>query len=348
MKFNEKLIELRKQKGWSQEELGDKLNVSRQTVSKWESGQTTPEMDRLILLSELFEITLDELITPDKVLEKNKIIENIRNKISEDNIDEQLKEKIEFIEKVNKKNEKNKKIVKIIFFIIILVLILIITFRFLVTYKTYDKTVSIIRNLPWTGGKVTVDISSNDSFGSTEYYLLRNNNKFVLKKMENYTRTEKETYIDLNNKNSEIGGYDNVIEIDYENNTYKIINNYYEENMLPVKNILNELVDDYKMDILGNPFRNYLPIALNLNNNIRITNNDSYSRMHYYIGNEKEGILDEYYSLMLTTSEDTVKFKKLDIDEDNITITTYVVEIGVDYSDEFFIPNLDGFDKIDS
>ncbi len=62
MKFNEKLIKLRKAAGFSQEELGNKLNVARQTISKWELGETTPEMDKLIKLSEIFNITLDELI----------------------------------------------------------------------------------------------------------------------------------------------------------------------------------------------------------------------------------------------------------------------------------------------
>lgn len=62
MKFNEKLIKLRKEMGLSQEELGNKLNVARQTVSKWELGETTPEMDKLIKMSEIFNITLDELI----------------------------------------------------------------------------------------------------------------------------------------------------------------------------------------------------------------------------------------------------------------------------------------------
>ena len=62
MKFNEKLIQLRKEKGLSQEALGEKLNVARQTVSKWELGETTPEMDKLVKMSELFEISLDNLI----------------------------------------------------------------------------------------------------------------------------------------------------------------------------------------------------------------------------------------------------------------------------------------------
>jgi transcriptional regulator with XRE-family HTH domain len=63
MDFNDRLMELRKSRGWSQEELGDKLEVTRQTVSKWELGQTTPEMNKLAALSELFHISLDELIS---------------------------------------------------------------------------------------------------------------------------------------------------------------------------------------------------------------------------------------------------------------------------------------------
>ena len=58
MSFNEKLIELRKKEGLSQEELGYKLNVTRQTVSKWELGQTTPEMDKLTEISKLFNISM--------------------------------------------------------------------------------------------------------------------------------------------------------------------------------------------------------------------------------------------------------------------------------------------------
>lgn len=62
MTFAEKLTELRKQRGWSQEELGERLDVTRQTVSKWELGSTTPEMEKLAAMSELFGITLDELV----------------------------------------------------------------------------------------------------------------------------------------------------------------------------------------------------------------------------------------------------------------------------------------------
>lgn len=62
MKFNEKLIMLRKQHNLSQEKVAEKLKVARQTVSKWELGETTPEMEKLIMISELYNITLDELM----------------------------------------------------------------------------------------------------------------------------------------------------------------------------------------------------------------------------------------------------------------------------------------------
>ena len=83
MKFNDKLIELRKKQGLSQEELGYKLNVTRQTVSKWELGQTTPEMDKLIEMSKIFNISVDELINESDTTPNQKpIIEEkpIKNK----------------------------------------------------------------------------------------------------------------------------------------------------------------------------------------------------------------------------------------------------------------------------
>lgn len=73
MKFNEKLIALRKEKGLSQEGLGEKLDVARQTVSKWELGETTPEMDKLIKISEIFEISLDDLMKDTNVKQKQEI-----------------------------------------------------------------------------------------------------------------------------------------------------------------------------------------------------------------------------------------------------------------------------------
>jgi transcriptional regulator with XRE-family HTH domain len=62
MEFNNRLYQLRKQRGFSQEELASRLNVSRQTVSKWEIGDSTPDMEKLVAMSELFDVSLDMLV----------------------------------------------------------------------------------------------------------------------------------------------------------------------------------------------------------------------------------------------------------------------------------------------
>ena len=59
MTFSDKLIALRKKAGWSQEELAERLNVSRQSVSKWESAQSMPDIDKILQLSSLFSVTTD-------------------------------------------------------------------------------------------------------------------------------------------------------------------------------------------------------------------------------------------------------------------------------------------------
>ena len=62
MKLAEKLFELRKEKGWSQEKLAEQINVSRQSISKWESGQVLPEIEKIIELSKIFQVTTDYLL----------------------------------------------------------------------------------------------------------------------------------------------------------------------------------------------------------------------------------------------------------------------------------------------
>ena len=62
MRFEEKIINLRKQKGLSQEELAEQLGVSRQAVSRWELGQTQPDIYNLVQLCELFGVSADYLV----------------------------------------------------------------------------------------------------------------------------------------------------------------------------------------------------------------------------------------------------------------------------------------------
>lgn len=80
MEFNEKLRNLRKQKGITQEELAEKLFVSRTAVSKWESGKGYPSIDSLKMISKFYSVTVDELLSGDEMLalaeEENKTKEN--------------------------------------------------------------------------------------------------------------------------------------------------------------------------------------------------------------------------------------------------------------------------------
>lgn len=124
MSFSEKLIKLRKQHGFSQEELGYKLNVTRQTVSKWELGQTVPEMNKLISLSQIYGISLDELTNEDKL--------NVDNTTKKDDIK---------IENENKNKTKDKDLRKILIPLIIalVVIALILGIYKISNFRTVNK-----------------------------------------------------------------------------------------------------------------------------------------------------------------------------------------------------------------
>lgn len=67
----EKIYQLRKAKNWSQEDLAAKIGVSRQSVSKWERGEALPDLERMISLSDVFGVSIDDLIRSNKITEDN-------------------------------------------------------------------------------------------------------------------------------------------------------------------------------------------------------------------------------------------------------------------------------------
>lgn len=70
MRLSEKIMNSRKKNGWSQEELAERLDISRQSVSKWESGESIPTIEKLIKISEIFEVSTDYLLKDDFKEEK--------------------------------------------------------------------------------------------------------------------------------------------------------------------------------------------------------------------------------------------------------------------------------------
>ncbi len=70
----DKIIELRKKNGWSQEELAEKMDVSRQSISKWEGAQSMPDMNRIIRLSEIFGVSTDFLLKDDQEVAETSVV----------------------------------------------------------------------------------------------------------------------------------------------------------------------------------------------------------------------------------------------------------------------------------
>lgn len=87
MSLGENIREKRKELKLSQEYIADQLGVSRQAVSKWETGQTEPTAKNLVELAQLFGITVSELIEPDEIMHDNQPTKPARNKVFRKNME---------------------------------------------------------------------------------------------------------------------------------------------------------------------------------------------------------------------------------------------------------------------
>lgn len=93
MLLSEKIMQLRKKNGWSQEELAQQLDVSRQSVSKWEAGGSIPDLNKILKMSEIFDVSTDYLLKDE--------IEDDLGKIQVPEVDEQYEEKKVTVEMAN-------------------------------------------------------------------------------------------------------------------------------------------------------------------------------------------------------------------------------------------------------
>ena len=211
MDLNEKLFELRKKNNWSQEELAEKLDVSRQTVSKWESSKSIPELDKLVKLSEIYGISLDELIK-DKFQEKEVF---------------------------------NKKKIRINWKKILIIIVILAFITWLLYYLNMRRRISIAKEISniynedfesigvTKGGIVYEDTINRDLNNIEEIhrrylYSAENGEKRVYITVfegENGVGPIEDIYIDLNNVNSD-STYNNVTIIDLNTNERKVVNDY--------------------------------------------------------------------------------------------------------------------------
>lgn len=94
MDFSEKLLTLRKAKDLTQEQLAEKLNVSRQSVSKWESGQAVPELEKIVAMSVVFDVTTDYLLKSSEIDDLSVKTEKLEKQQQQMLVREQRQQKI--------------------------------------------------------------------------------------------------------------------------------------------------------------------------------------------------------------------------------------------------------------
>lgn len=330
MKFNEKLLTLRKQKGWSQEELGNELNVSRQTISKWEMGMTTPELENLIMLSKIFDISIDELVDNEKEQEKNE------------------EQKIVVL----KRNKVLWIIVAIVFILCIMCTDLI--YKSQILRNANMQSIHQTSNIAHLGGNLEIktyeDKDGRVLESKTRIYKYAepqktengdNNHYATEEKMIKIQEFEegkllKETYINL--ENAEDGISNDVVEIEYTNNTYKVLNNYkydsYFANLINTEfNSMFNIMDKYGY---GSFYE-----ALKIENKIYQDN------QFYYVGNDKiNSILrKDYITLTVDKENNWIKLVKKEYDKEakaNSVEKTYVASDIVSKKD-VELPNLSDF-----
>ena len=249
MSFSEKLIELRKKEGFSQEELAEKVNVSRQSVSKWESGQSTPEMDKLIMLSNIFNISIDELVGKEQTNNK----ENVKV--------------------INKESNKKHKILKVIA-IIIIIYFVVFAFKFILLTRHEIIIDSFSENNYTIMESI---INHDDTLPENPSYINVNITKIGNKYIETQYNTQdcsgnpsRITYVELDKKTSYQMTYDKslnkyILDDGLKGYTEEEKDVYFKnlEDSNPVKNLSNmnksiklRLLNSINPFIFLNPFTN--------------------------------------------------------------------------------------------
>lgn len=133
--FSENLKTIRKEKGYTQEELAIKVNVVRQTVSKWEKGLSVPDADVLSHIAEVLEVSVSELLGA-----------KIKQEDSKNEVAEQL---AKISEQLAIKNRRSKKIWRIILLAIIIINIIWVTVGMIsfISYKYSENSIVIEENV---------------------------------------------------------------------------------------------------------------------------------------------------------------------------------------------------------
>ncbi len=293
MKLNEKIFELRKSKGLSQEELGEKVGVSRQTVSKWEVGKTIPEFEKIILLAKIFEISIDELAEEDSNFEDN--IEEDSNAII--------------------KKKSNKKIVKIISVIIILLIIgfgSLFLYRYLIL-EAFFKRIDISMDKLFEKD-TSINYHMIKSISGVEHYLVASEEHIEWYSKNGITVKTYSSPDDIGNiirmQYTDLSK-DYFYDIDLVNKTYKQIKLNTLKNsgmddlyfILPENIVISEIFENFQID---NSLSKKLKLVFDLGYDIKIDTGHGYPSKSRYVITKED--LEKKLSAECCISVDAINF----------------------------------------
>ena len=340
MKFNERLFDLRKKNGWSQEELGDKLNVSRQTISKWEAGQTTPELEKLRNLAKLFNISVDDLINQEESVEQRNI------ETGEDSN----------TEKISKKGKSKIKTLLIYMLVVaFLFYIVLVIYRYSIIVKIGESFWNIImesNNNGYYMEKRTFGKKFNvgEPMTREEHFYFNNWFDSNVPEEEEVGRIKIKKYTDSLLVSSQSIYIDNiwtqtdensvVTEFDEKNKTYQKINDY--EYLSYAYIIMAEYENTFNVLDFYEDWPNYLKYAMDLR--IDIFKMDE----GYYISNERVNAPKQADHCYMIINNNKIIFEKINYDSNmksNYDGTRYKLRLGTILDDVAF-PNINEYSEV--
>ncbi|MBE6156292.1 MAG: helix-turn-helix domain-containing protein [Firmicutes bacterium] len=292
------ISKLRKEKGLTQKDLADKLNISDKAISRWETGGSSPDMDMIFRISKIFKISYNDLLAARVVDGENG--EKIAQEISEE------------FTKIKKRNAKRTKI--IIATALVIVLILTIAIIFTNTYnrfKVYNITIESTDFYPIKGVYVETRIKDTLHLGdieikgyefkdtdtiSVDLYFIKDNKEYIIKSyssLDDINFLSYQSYIeikDLSNYADDLYLKATIINSKGKEKTYigkltfvlDFSNNkiFYKENTITVNSRnINLNADEIKIILMENGFEE-------VNNNILVNRTDDYV-INYIIDSNK-------------------------------------------------------------
>lgn len=334
------ISKLRKEKGLTQKDLADALNISDKAISRWETGNSSPNMDMLLRISKFFNVPLNDLITA---------------RVSEDEDDGIVQEIIQEFTEMNKKNSKRIKIVLLSALIIVLILLITIIFtQSFNRFKVYKVDIENSEIYPIEGVYVETRIKDTLNLGnikikgyepkesdtiSVNLYYKENDKEYVLQSyssLNNLNFVTYQSYIkidDLSNYSDKM--YIKIIIIDSKGNSKEynaklnfildFSNNkiFYTDDNNSIENnkTINISVDEIKIILLNNGFEE-------TTNNVLWKNNGKYL-INYVISSNKISVnyeknnLNYRYAYILNNDILEVSV----FDENNTVIENYKYDV---------------------